>query len=93
MAGSTWKRPELARIAGYFLIGYFLALIPLRTYAQGPSAIIEMLWACNVALLICGFGCLFHNPILIGSSVALVAFPHLSWYVILSTTFTGIQCH
>lgn len=77
---SAWKHPRLAKVAGYALIGYFLLLIPLRYYAQGTSALFEMAWACNVALLICGFGCLLQNPILIGSSIALVAFPHLSWY-------------
>jgi len=77
---SAWKHPLLAKVAGYILIGYFLILIPSRYYAQGPSALFELAWACNVALLICGFGCLLHNPILIGSSIALVSFPHLSWY-------------
>lgn len=76
---STWKRPALAKAAGVILIAYFCALIPLRYYAQGTSALFELLWGCNVALLLCGVGCLLHNPILIGSSIALVAFPHLSW--------------
>jgi hypothetical protein len=82
---STWKHPSLAKVAGYILIAYFCCLIPLRYYAQGTSALFELLWACNVALLVCGFGCLLHNPIMIGSAIALVAFPHLSWYVHLVT--------
>lgn len=89
MALTGWQRPQLAKVAGYILIGYFFALIPLRTYAQGISAIPEMLWACNVALLLCGFGCLFHNPLLIGSSIALVSFPHLSWYVQLLSLYAA----
>jgi hypothetical protein len=81
---TAWRNPGLAKFAGVWLLCYFVALIPLRYYAQGLSAMIELLWGCNVALLLCGFGCLLHSPILIGSSIALVAFPHLSWYVIIS---------
>lgn len=77
---NTWKHPQLATVAGCLLIGYFFILIPLRYYAQGASALFELLWACNVALLICGVGCLIRSPLLIGSAIALVAFPHLSWY-------------
>lgn len=88
---ALWQRPGLANFAGIFLICYFLALMPLRYVAQGPSALFEMLWACNVALVICGLGCLLRSPILIGSAISLVAFPHLSWYVTSSTSSPNFQ--
>lgn len=76
---SRWHNPGLALWAGVIFLIYFAILVPIRYSIKGMGGIYDLLWACNVALILAGIGCLRRSPILIGSSIVMVSFAHFSW--------------
>ena len=76
---------------GIFLILYTLVLILGRCVASGVYQIYDLLWGCNVAMLLSGVGAITNRPLLCGAACCIVAVDQLCWYVdVLSYVFAGI---
>jgi len=74
-----WQRPGLTTVAGTWLLVYYASLIPIRYYLKGVAGLYDLLWCCNIAMLLAGFGMLRKSAQAIGTAIAMVAFAHLSW--------------
>jgi len=92
------KRPNLAKEIplilrtrwGYFLLGYWMTMLCSRLTTQKSRAFYDMLWACNISILLAIFGLARNSPVLIGTSLITIACDQLLWYAdILSYVVTG----
>ncbi len=64
---------------GLFLVLYFLVLAVYRYTIRGTAGVYDLLWLCNMALLVSGLACLFDLPELAACTCGAVAFSHVSW--------------
>ena len=72
--GSEWN-------AGCAVLVYTAILLVTRTAEYGSIAVAEMLWGCNVALLMFSLGAMTGRPLLMGGASNIVAIDQLCWYV------------
>jgi len=79
---TKWHRPALANAVGVWLLIYYFSLLPIRYYLKGVAGIFDLLWCCNIAILIAGIGLLAKSATLVCVSAAMCAFPHISWYAL-----------
>lgn len=88
MAESPRKKPSspyeeaLASGLAYFLLGYLVLLVIIRFPELGaPRLCYEMLWCCNVALLLASLGLSTNRPRLVAAAAISVSIDQLMWYV------------
>ena len=48
---------------------------------QGYHNLYEMLWACNVAMVLAGYGIVTDRPRLVGASWVMVSLDQTLWYI------------
>ena len=78
--GKPWHRPGLATATGYFLLAYFAFLLVFRSSLRGLAGAYDVIWACNVALVVAGIGMLYKNAAIVASGVGLISMAHFLWY-------------
>ena len=57
------------RRAGYFILLYCALLIGSRVQQQGSYRWYELLWGCNMSMVMSGIGLLTGRPLLVGAAV------------------------
>lgn len=72
-----WYSPKL----GWFLLTYLLTIMGLRLYEDGSHILYEMMWACNVGMLVAAAGMLTGRPRMVSGSIAMVGLDQLVWYI------------
>jgi hypothetical protein len=75
----TRQDARLDRRVGLFLVSYFVMLAVYRYSVRGTAGAYDLLWLCNMALLVAGVACLFNLPELVACTCGAVAFSHVSW--------------
>jgi len=75
----SWHRPHLARTAGLFLLSYFVVVLFYRYGLRGIHGAMDMLWACNVALLLASYGMFAQDAGAIAGAVAMISMAHFLW--------------
>eukprot|EP01084_Bolivina_argentea_P168883 292787_1 len=75
---SMMKLPK----CGWFLLAYLIGIFLIRIReAKSTSICYELLWGCNIGLLLSSIGCMYGRPILVGISIALVGLDQTIWYL------------
>ena len=88
---TTWTNPSLAYYTAIWLLIYLLLLAAVRYSLRGGWGLLDLLWGCNVAMMIAAYGLFTHNSTLVGTGIAISAFPHLLWCVdVGSYLLTGV---
>lgn len=64
---------------GYFLIIYVTFMIASRYHENGSHAIYEVLWACNLCIIIAAIGLITHKVQLVRACLLLVSLDQLLW--------------
>eukprot|EP01120_Amphizonella_sp_Union-15-10_P012925 TRINITY_DN588_c0_g1_i1.p1 TRINITY_DN588_c0_g1~~TRINITY_DN588_c0_g1_i1.p1 ORF type:complete len:279 (-),score=24.43 TRINITY_DN588_c0_g1_i1:19-855(-) len=64
---------------GCFLLVYLTLFCILRLDREGADGMNDLLWLCNLSLVLGASGMIFHNTLFIGISMACVAFSHISF--------------
>lgn len=64
---------------GSFLLGYFFTIFALRIRDCGTPVAFESLWGCNASMVMSAIGCIVGKPLMISSSLALVALDQFSF--------------
>eukprot|EP01015_Nassula_variabilis_P027832 TRINITY_DN5750_c0_g1_i4.p1 TRINITY_DN5750_c0_g1~~TRINITY_DN5750_c0_g1_i4.p1 ORF type:complete len:236 (-),score=17.78 TRINITY_DN5750_c0_g1_i4:67-774(-) len=71
------------------LLAYMIALLVTRLKLSGPEALYDLIWACNVGLIVAIYGMYTNNSVLVGSSMVLISIDQVLWYIdILGYLFT-----
>ncbi|CAH0481725.1 unnamed protein product [Peronospora belbahrii] len=60
---------------------YVFMMVISRFYEHGTYVLYEMLWACNVSLVLVFMALLFSKPFLVGIAMVTVSGDHLLWYI------------
>ncbi|CAI5712260.1 unnamed protein product [Peronospora destructor] len=69
---------------------YTMMLVFSRFYEHGTYVLYEMLWGCNVSLVLAIMALSLSNPFLVGVAMVTVSGDHLLWYIdTLSFVLTG----
>jgi len=66
--------------ASFFLV-YYLILFFARFADSGTHIIYDMLWGCNIALMLTVVGLFTGRPILVGAACSIVAIDQMCWYL------------
>mmetsp|Transcript_14646 Transcript_14646/g.25742 ORF Transcript_14646/g.25742 Transcript_14646/m.25742 type:complete len:292 (+) Transcript_14646:276-1151(+) len=75
---------------GLAIICYCIFTLGSRCFTVGVYYMCEVLWGCNTALLLAGFGMCTGRPLLVGTATCIVALDQISWYFdCLGYLFTG----
>ena len=74
------SRCEPMRMLGACLGAYYLVLVISRIAMLGPHYAFDVLWGCNVSLLLTAVGLLTGRPLLLGTSACVVCIDQLCWY-------------
>ena len=82
MDSSTPRAP----ISGFdgvaaFLVLYTVAIISARMTERGTDPAYELLWACNVSMLLAACGMVLDLPVAVSGAVLAVSLDQLCWYV------------
>lgn len=72
-----WYSPTV----GYFLLAYLLAILGLRLWEDGSHIMYEMMWACNVGMLVASVGMITGRPRMVSGSITMVGLDQLVWYI------------
>jgi hypothetical protein len=67
--------------AGAAVLAYVALLVVSRASAVGLYYHCEILWGCNTALVMAGWGLVRGLPLLVGTAVCIVGLDQLAWYV------------
>lgn len=78
-ASRPWHRPLLAVVGGFFLLLYFASVLVYRYSLRGTAGAMDMLWACNVALIVAAYGMLSRQADWISGAVGMIAMAHFLW--------------
>jgi len=74
----TQPRP-LSFFFGVVIVLYLTLFSILRVQYEGAEGLNDLLWICNLALILGATGMIFQNTLFIGISMACVAFSHISF--------------
>jgi hypothetical protein len=66
---------------GMSILLYLAILHSSRCATLGLHYLGEILWGCNIALLLAGVGITTNRPLMVGGAVCIVAVDQLSWYI------------
>eukprot|EP01083_Nonionella_stella_P121433 364851_1 len=81
---------EVNAAIGCFLVIYFVVSFYCRYISNGPHVLYDMLWPCNLGLLLAAYGTIFSNPIFIGAPLLMTMADQLFWNIdIIAKVFTG----
>jgi len=76
-------RPRtLSRVVGVLLVIYVVKFCSVHSEVKGGEmshGVYDLLWLCNLSVVLAAGGMLIQSHLLIGTSIACVAFSHLSW--------------
>jgi len=64
-----------------FFLAYYLILFFARFLDSGTHIIYDMLWGCNISLLLTIVGLYTGRPILVGAACSIVAIDQMCWYI------------
>ena len=80
--GKQKPPPSIAQyILGVFIALYWCTLHLSRYLVLGFYYNYELLWGCNVGLILSSIGMIFNRPLFIGASCCVVAVDQLCWYI------------
>jgi len=65
---------------GFFLLAYWIVMLGSRLTTQQSRAFYDMLWACNISILLAIYGLAKNSSLLIGTSLVTIACDQLLWY-------------
>ena len=68
-------------ILGTSVLFYLMILHSSRCFSLGLHYLGEILWGCNVSLLLAGVGIATNRPLMVGIAVCIVAVDQLCWYI------------
>lgn len=78
----VWEISDFARYtSGIFLFLYYLFLIFGRTTFMSSTALYDMLWTCNITMLVASIGFLLKDPILMASAACTILIDQALWYI------------
>eukprot|EP00128_Syssomonas_multiformis_P017930 Colp12_sorted_trinity150504_noHs@11131 len=83
-----WYHSDFAPFAGYCMFAHFFILVVSRSLNRGIAGFYDGFWACNFSLLLCGAGIFLRSPMIVGTTLALLAFEHLTFFIDLCCYFT-----
>eukprot|EP01126_Amoeba_proteus_P059643 TRINITY_DN7805_c0_g2_i1.p1 TRINITY_DN7805_c0_g2~~TRINITY_DN7805_c0_g2_i1.p1 ORF type:complete len:240 (-),score=26.08 TRINITY_DN7805_c0_g2_i1:179-898(-) len=81
MGSSTWVNARRSRICGQLLLFYFICLTMFRYSVRGCVGLYELLWACNIAIVVGAYGMLTYQKDIVACSISMVSLAHLLWIV------------
>lgn len=70
-----------SRFVGWLLLAYLASLFAARVWEAGFHNCYEMLWACNIAMLLAGVAVLTDRPRLAGASYIMISLDQMLWWV------------
>ncbi len=77
-----WEISDTARyICGVFLLAYYLFVIFGRATFMSSTALYDMLWTCNITMLIAAIGFLIKDPIMMASAASTILVDQALWYI------------
>jgi hypothetical protein len=81
--GNTEQRPsDLWVPAGWFVIAYMaVVFLGIRRMTTGNLIALELLWGCNMGMLMFAVGTITGRPVLVGGAMCIVAVDQLCWYI------------
>jgi len=87
------RRRIFSVVSGLFLLAYITYFCRVHSQeAEVSNGAYDVLWLCNLSLVLAAVGMLLQNPVVIGTAIGCVAFSHMSWmfdvtYWVLFDTF------
>ena len=69
------------RAIAYFLLTYYLLLVPFKVVYYGPVGLYEMAWLCNSALLFAAVGILKRRMEFVETAIMMIPVVHGTWVV------------
>lgn len=80
-SGNKFKMLRLPK-TGWFLLFYLIGIFMIRIYETKTSSVcLELMWGCNISLLLTSIGCIFGKPLLISMSIGLVGLDQIIWHI------------
>ena len=81
-SGKVSPMPLGSDIIAVLLLIYLFVMISTRFTENGPLALYEFLWACNLCMLMVAYGIFKRDRYLIGAAVITIASDQVLWYVV-----------
>jgi len=86
------RRRIFSVFTGLFLLAYITYFCYVHSLEPVSNGSYDVLWLCNLSLVLAAVGMLVQNPVIIGTAAGCVAFSHMSWmfdvtYWVLFDTF------
>jgi len=80
----VYKHHSISKETGYkcagFLFGYYLLLFISRYATEKQKTVYDMLWACNICIILSIFALITNKPILVGAALITISCDQLLWY-------------
>ena len=76
-----WKYPTFCKLFAIGCIVQWCYLLWERWYFYGPNGFYEIYWYCHMGLLLTAAAIFLHLPSLLGQTMCLTLFPHVSFWV------------
>eukprot|EP01022_Parablepharisma_sp_SALTPOND_P023059 TRINITY_DN477_c0_g1_i2.p2 TRINITY_DN477_c0_g1~~TRINITY_DN477_c0_g1_i2.p2 ORF type:complete len:183 (-),score=4.75 TRINITY_DN477_c0_g1_i2:1269-1817(-) len=78
----NWEISDTARYTvGTFLLLYYLFLIFGRATFMSSTALYDMLWTCNVTMLVASIGFFLKDPVMMASAFSTILVDQALWYI------------
>jgi hypothetical protein len=80
----VYKHHSISKEKGYkiaaFLLGYYLLLFFSRYAGEKQKTVYDMLWACNICIILSVYALITDKPILVGAALITISCDQLLWY-------------